>query len=702
MDYGLNITDLIYTDENRYDLGTLSDYEVDLDLAGEKDFELSIDEFVIPEKGFWYVDGKEYGGVIDGFETDSKSGYRIKYIGRSWRGILASRVIFSSDTKGSISIGGEISNCINELLKKYNLSSLFICDEIGNDNIALLTGGLVDDQGRFLVDEGGQILADYTKTKATYTISETTVPIGKTVYDVIIELGDSIGFNYELQYNHKDKKVHIKPILAIDYTDYLTYSRDNSVDFKFSKNSKITNHLICCGQDENAKQRVIHLFTDEGGAIQPYAKKAKPIQDSDYILDESRKAIKGIHEIVEFYEGNVTAEENYVLLTSQPSNWSKNYSTYYIKNLNQSTANESIYTVNSKKLVTLPFTATRGHLQVSQGSKALRENIDYWIQGKKASSKVIEFHNNYKNEPVTIAEIVDGKETYDAVSGVTRDTYTVLNSKPVDWPNTYMYYYKRSWSQANRAYEYSEVSGNTELDYSKLTKISQKPTDWQVNYGQYYYYFQTGTNNELRTYSSTSEPKYTLLSNKPSNWDTSVTSYYKKQYTIKSSDGTETNYDSYVRGSTVTYASLQFNSNKSAPSFIKNKYYRQDNKEVIPAFNASNCYLPGSKTATPTWYNGVYFKKSTSMVAPTFAKNRYYRLYYDHFMTLVSDGIKHLNDLRSGESQNVTIDNVSMNIGDTVGGRDDVTGYVTAEKITNIIIKIKRGVLDAEYEIGGR
>lgn len=775
MAYGLDVTDLIYTDQNRKDLGTLDSYEVDLDLAGEKNFELSIDEFLIPEKGFWYVEGTEYGGVIDGFETDSTAGYRIKYKGRSWRGILNSRVIFDTDGRGSISVGGDLTDVINGLLKRYNLNSLFVCDKVDLDTIAanqiIIENLLCDENGNVLVDEQGEVLAESDLNLPSVTVSETALPIGKTVYDAMVKIGDNMGFNYTLKYNLKDKKVHIVPGTTVDYTDFLTYSTDNSLKFKFIRNGNIVNHLICCGRDENAKQRVIHLFTDESGNIQPYSKVAKPKQDSEYILDESKKVITGIYEIVELYDANVTAEENYVLLTSQPSDWARNYSSYYKKQINQTIGEEEIHTVNNSNRVTLSYVAQKGHLKVKQGSNDLIENSDYWIIDHKDESNVIEFSSSYKNEPVTIARITDGtekqnitvnnnlyatlpynttsgkltvmqgntilvegvdywfpnngesgsvlefkdtyrnkkltvsqaeQESYENVTGNNKDTYTALYSPPTDWPNTYSYYYKRSWNQSEMAYEYQAVSANTELDYSRVRKISTKPTDWAVNYGQYYYYFQTGTNRELRTYSSTTEDVYTPLPNKPDDWDANVSSYYKKQYTIKTSDGTETNYDSYVRGSTVTWGSLQNGSNGKAPTFVKNKYYRRDGKTVIPPFNAANCYLPGSRSSTPEFNAGAIFKKTSSVVAPPFTKNTYYKLYLDHFFSMVEGGIDHLKGLRSQDSQNIEIGETTMNIGDMVGGRDDITGYVTAEKVTNIIIKINRGVLDAEYEIGGQ
>lgn len=92
MAYGLDFQEIYYTDHNRVDQGVLETYEIDIDLAGEKDFRIVSPEPVIPVGGFWYIQNTEYGGIVDAFSTDSDE-EQIEYEGRSFRGILNSHIV---------------------------------------------------------------------------------------------------------------------------------------------------------------------------------------------------------------------------------------------------------------------------------------------------------------------------------------------------------------------------------------------------------------------------------------------------------------------------------------------------------------------------------------------------------------------------------------------------------------------------------
>ena len=47
------------------------------------------------------------------------------------------------------------------------------------------------------------------------------------------------------------------------------------------------------------------------------------------------------------------------------------------------------------------------------------------------------------------------------------------------------------------------------------------------------------------------------------------------------------------------------------------------------------------------------------------------------------------------------MDDFIVNIGDTVGGRDEFTGETIVAEIDNINAKITNGMLEVEYVIGG-
>ena len=71
--------DLIYTDSNFNEIGVIDTYELDLDLARDRSFELTVPEHLIDIGGYWYVYNTEYGGRVDGFKTNTKE-HKIKVI----------------------------------------------------------------------------------------------------------------------------------------------------------------------------------------------------------------------------------------------------------------------------------------------------------------------------------------------------------------------------------------------------------------------------------------------------------------------------------------------------------------------------------------------------------------------------------------------------------------------------------------------
>lgn len=70
---------------------------------------------------------------------------------------------------------------------------------------------------------------------------------------------------------------------------------------------------------------------------------------------------------------------------------------------------------------------------------------------------------------------------------------------------------------------------------------------------------------------------------------------------------------------------------------------------------------------------------------------------------LVNDGIKHFKELVNNSSfeMDAATLNLDVAIGDTIGGRDYITGMTCKDKITNKIYKVENGVEAVEFKIGG-
>jgi hypothetical protein len=87
--------DLIYTNKAREDMGVLQDFDLDLAFGSdENNFECTIpaEKHCCESGSLLYLEGTEYGGMVDGIERDTEA-KEVKYKGRTWHGILGSKVI---------------------------------------------------------------------------------------------------------------------------------------------------------------------------------------------------------------------------------------------------------------------------------------------------------------------------------------------------------------------------------------------------------------------------------------------------------------------------------------------------------------------------------------------------------------------------------------------------------------------------------
>lgn len=562
--------DLIFLDQTRFELGVLSEYAVDIDLADQKDFEiktLTDNKNILQEKYWWYINGTEYGGIIDKVSHDTESD-EIVYTGRNFRGIMATRIIEPESGEDYMDVDGNVADAINELLLQVGLSDLFVADETEIE------------------------INQYQFERYT------------DLYSGIIKMLDTVNCKLILKYNAVDGKCHIGVDLIDDYSDYLMYCKDNTVNFKISSNKGGVNHLICLGQGELKERYVIHLFTDEYGALQPYSTAEIPLQDSDYILDKSQQVMVGLDEIAEVYDlSNAGLTQNYLLLSSQPSDWAANYSSYFI--------------------------------------------------------------------------LDDERGSYKSVDSET--VYTLLSSQPSDWAKKYQSYFQKDGSN------YKAVA-SVVLSTTYPT-LSKKPSDWTKNYSNYHYRFDDGVQITYPSVSGVSYNVYKKEVRKPSDWAKNYSSYYvitknkntgKKSYTSVKGVGKKKN---------------------KAPSWKKNKYYTKYTKTKAPAFRKGYHRKKVEKSGAPTWAANKYYICEES--APIWEVGSFYKIVNDNYAELVAGGIDRLADLANTESQQVMLDDFEADIGDVVGGVDDVTGIELCEKITNMIVNIQNDVVNIEYSIGG-
>lgn len=222
--------DLIYANNKMEDIGVLLDYEFDLAFGSdENDFELKVSsERHCCKAGYYvYIEGTEYGGIIDGVEVDTAE-KEVTYIGRTWHGLLESKVITPS--QGNLAVSGKAAECLSSILSRVGLSALFTVSGSSNASIS------------------GYSLEPYTNA-----------------YKAICDMLKSAGLRLHIEFHAP--KVILSAVPIIDYSQDEQFDSD-LLGFEIKKVTHRVNHLICIGAEQSDGSRLeVHLYADESGAV---------------------------------------------------------------------------------------------------------------------------------------------------------------------------------------------------------------------------------------------------------------------------------------------------------------------------------------------------------------------------------------------------------------------------------------------------
>ena len=655
--------DLIYADNNGIELGFLPSCELDLAFGkDENSFEciIDIDNHCCQSGYMIYVADTEYGGIVDAIapDTDKKT---VTYSGRTWHGVLEKKIICPDAGQNYYYVSGEANTVLAELITRLGLSALF---EVSTE-------------------ESGIEIANYRFER--YVSGYTG--IRKMLY----------AHRAKLKIVSVSKKVILSAEPLIDYSQEEEFDGE-LVKMSVKKTYRPTNHLICLGGGDLAERKVIHLFADENGIIQPYANTETPYSDADYILDASKQVLFDTDEVTEIYDySSAPITENYLYLLSQPADWRKNITSYY--NMNEDGAFKAL--------------------------EAWTEDVYQLL-----SSKPIDWDINYDG----YYEIVDG-EFVTAQDGDEK-LYNLLSAQPSDWAANYDDYYYYDGK------EYCIVEPNTVYHYKKQTS---QPLNWETEYGDYYYHFTDGTTEEgeYKSVKGREFERYILQIIKPSDWDNNCKAYYylKQSYTYYYKE-TELSGEGNTQKAitrTVVYEKtmptgkisktltrkfikkvLQYEGYESVPEgrkWKKNKYYVQEKYTVAPPWKAGTFFTQSTTEEVPawaagkyyeqyvneipTWIDGKYYKKVEIVKYPTFYPQTYFEKRTDNFAGLVAKGIEKLTSLSNADKLSINFSpDENYDIGDIVGATEDVTGISVAQPITKKIVTLKDNQETIKYEIG--
>ena len=224
--------DLIYTNKRWEDEGVLKDYAFDLAFGSdENNFEVSIvdDNHCCEEGSLLYIEGTEYGGVVDAIKVATKEN-EVTYKGRTWHGVLASKVIEPDSGQDYLLLNGEANALIGTLLQRLGLTDLFAASSV-----------------------------DSELTINNYTMNR-YIDAYAGIRKMLTEAGG------KLQFKFSRGKVVLSAVSAVDYSQDEQFDNDQ-VEMEIEKHYNKTNHLICLGKGDLAQREVVHLYADKDGNI---------------------------------------------------------------------------------------------------------------------------------------------------------------------------------------------------------------------------------------------------------------------------------------------------------------------------------------------------------------------------------------------------------------------------------------------------
>lgn len=223
--------DLIYTNAQRIDQGVLTTHAFDLSFGkSENDFELTLgaNEPMLEYGAFVYCDGTEYGGIIDARKT-STNGETVTYKGRTWHGIINSKVVQPDTGEDYFIMSGDANALLAELIERLGLGGLFVADES--------VSGIAITEYKF---------HRYCKG-----------------YDGIRDMLEDNGAKLMIKWEGRTVVLSALPIV-----DYSAEPVDGDMAaLTVERYEKKVNHLIALGAGELSEREVIHLYVNQAGEI---------------------------------------------------------------------------------------------------------------------------------------------------------------------------------------------------------------------------------------------------------------------------------------------------------------------------------------------------------------------------------------------------------------------------------------------------
>lgn len=220
---------LVINDPVAGDIREIEDFELDLAFGSDENalkLEVRTDE--APAEGqLVFIDGTEYGGVIDqaSYDAGREATGSILCKGRTWHGILAGKRLLPDSGSEYLSVSGKAGVVLTSLIERMGLSGLF--SAVSDDSTISYTFDRFTD--------------GYSGLKALAEANGRKVSMRR------------IGGKVELS---------LPPV--VDYADKVD---SDLLDFTLTTVHRCVNHLVCAGTGELENRVVVHFYADATGNI---------------------------------------------------------------------------------------------------------------------------------------------------------------------------------------------------------------------------------------------------------------------------------------------------------------------------------------------------------------------------------------------------------------------------------------------------
>lgn len=218
---------LIYTDAAHVDQGAVRSFEMDLAFGSdEQDFEISFAEPSLSGGELLYIDGTEYGGIIDAV-TQSTETDAVIYAGRTWHGMLAGKIVKPPSNANYYTLSGDANSCIRSLLTKVGLTDV-------------LTG---------------------RSTSAGISVSYQFERFCNA-YDGLLKMLASADAVLRIERHDGITELWAEPRVTIE-----DEADSDLMDFAITDSVRVPNHLVCAGEGELQDRVVVDLYADSAGNV---------------------------------------------------------------------------------------------------------------------------------------------------------------------------------------------------------------------------------------------------------------------------------------------------------------------------------------------------------------------------------------------------------------------------------------------------